>query len=518
MADDIFPFDGAASLRTDDTPPEDAAERAKRALRLLQRSAPQLDDALFAASRVPLSTGALRAGTRWFDRATLIVIALSLAAWHIAPLALISAPVGAVLPFLLLAMLATFSLEVSGVYQRVKTRSVLSQSMKVAVPMSATLLLGLGSLSFFAGIEMMAALALQVVLSSAIIAALHVHYKCWLLHLSRSGRLAESVVIVGATENAQKLIARNNETRELQIVGVFDDRLERAPRRMEGVPLLGRVDDLLAWDQLPRIDKIIVTVTSDARSRVRTLIDRLRWLPNKVVLLLDLDGFNPETETLAEIADRPAAYVSGAPEDARKAIIKRASDLAIATVLLLSFSPVILACAIAVKSTSPGPVFFRQRRHGFNNQLIRVWKFRTMLDNPAAEQRMRRQAVADDPRITRVGAFLRRTSLDELPQLINVLRGEMSLVGPRPHALGMTTESTEVHDIVADYAHRHRVKPGITGWAQVNGSRGPVSDKQEVLERVRFDLEYINRASFWFDLYILLKTGPVLLGDRKRTR
>ncbi|MCL4150385.1 UNVERIFIED_CONTAM: hypothetical protein GTU68_020400 [Idotea baltica] len=177
-----------------------------------------------------------------------------------------------------------------------------------------------------------------------------------------------------------------------------------------------------------------------------------------------------------------------------------------------------LAIALAIKLDSAGPVFFRQKRHGFNNQVIRVWKFRSMKNNKAAEERMRAQTFADDPRVTRIGAFIRRTSLDELPQLFNVLTGEMSLVGPRPHAIGMTADAHEVHSIVSDYAHRHRAKPGITGWAQINGSRGPVHTQQEVQDRVRLDMEYINRSSIWFDLYIMLLTAPCLLGDSKRDR
>lgn len=141
-----------------------------------------------------------------------------------------------------------------------------------------------------------------------------------------------------------------------------------------------------------------------------------------------------------------------------------------------------------------------------------------MRDDKAAAHKMSAQTTKDDPRVTRIGRIIRKTSIDELPQLINVLRGEMSLVGPRPHAVGMTTEETEVHTIVGDYAHRHRVKPGITGWAQINGSRGPVHAKDEVRQRVELDMEYVNRASFWFDLYIMIMTAPCLLGDGKIDR
>jgi exopolysaccharide biosynthesis polyprenyl glycosylphosphotransferase len=235
-------------------------------------------------------------------------------------------------------------------------------------------------------------------------------------------------------------------------------------------------------------------------------------------LLLDLDGFDPETESLAEIARSPAAYVSGTPRDTRRAMVKRCADVVFSLAMLLAFSPVLMITAIMIKLESPGPIFFRQRRHGFNNQIIRVWKFRSMRDDPVAAEKMSQQTLRDDPRVTRVGRFIRKTSIDELPQLINVLKGEMSIVGPRPHAVGMTTDETAVQAIVGDYAHRHRVKPGITGWAQINGSRGPVHTKQEVRDRVRLDMEYVNRSSFWFDLYIMVMTAPCLLGDAKRDR
>lgn len=337
-------------------------------------------------------------------------------------------------------------------------------------------------------------------------------------HLRRRGVFNETAIIVGATDKARRLIAGNATSRELDILGVFDDRLSRAPTDIDGVPVIGRIDDLLSWDQLPHVDRIIVSVTTDARERVRGLIDRLRFLPQRVVLLLDLDGFGGDNQTLAQIARSPAAYVCGAPEDIRRAVLKRGSDIFFAFLLLIHFAPLLLILAIVIRLDSPGPVLFRQRRHGFNNRIIRVWKFRSMREDKSAEDEMTAQAVENDARITRIGRFIRATSLDELPQLFNVLKGEMSIVGPRPHALGMTAEATQVYSIVADYAHRHRVKPGITGWAQINGSRGPVHSKEEVRDRIRLDLEYVNRSSFWLDLYIMIMTAPCLLGDRNRAR
>ena len=192
-------------------------------------------------------------------------------------------------------------------------------------------------------------------------------------------------------------------------------------------------------------------------------------------------------------------------------------DLVIASIALVLAAPLLLAVAIAVKLDSPGPVLFRQRRHGFNNEVITVWKFRSMR-HEAADATAQRQVTADDDRVTRVGRFIRRTSLDELPQLLNVLRGEMSIVGPRPHAIGMRTGQADASRLVAEYAWRHRIKPGITGWAQINGSRGPVHTAADVRRRVMLDIEYIERQSLRLDLWIILMTLPCLLGDRLAVR
>jgi lipopolysaccharide/colanic/teichoic acid biosynthesis glycosyltransferase len=187
-----------------------------------------------------------------------------------------------------------------------------------------------------------------------------------------------------------------------------------------------------------------------------------------------------------------------------------------ATALLLGW-PIMAAVAVAIKLDSPGPIFFRQRRHGFNNEEILVWKFRSMRAE-AADFAAVQQVRAGDDRVTRVGRFIRKTSLDELPQLFNVMTGEMSLVGPRPHAVGMKTGQTESARLVAEYAHRHRMKPGMTGWAAIHGSRGPVDTPELVRTRVALDIEYIERQSFWLDLYIMALTIPCLLGDRNSVR
>ncbi len=453
---------------------------------------------------------------RWTDG-----LALAIVAWvglSVSGAGLLDARLAQVLPYAGLVAGALIALPASGAYKLIFSRQPVDHLIRVGIASAV------GMAAMLALVWLLPAFSLSLPQFQAavggwtLVMALHGGYLAAIAILTRTGQLNENVVIVGATKNARKLIARNARTRDLNIAGVFDDRLSRVPEALDGIPMLGGIDDLLAWDRLPEIDRIIVTVTSDARERVRELVDRLRVLPQQVVLLLDLEGFDPETESLARIANSPAAFLSGAPVDVAGNLIKRAADFFIALALLVFFSPVLLLTALAIKLEDGGPIFFRQNRHGFNNQVIRVWKFRSMRPDPAAEQRMSVQAFAGDPRITRVGRLIRRTSIDELPQLINVLRGDMSMVGPRPHAIGMTAQQTEVHSIVSDYAHRYRVRPGITGWAQINGSRGPVHTKQDVRERVRLDLEYLNRYSFWFDLWIMLMTAPCLLGDRVRER
>ncbi|MEO9969073.1 MAG: exopolysaccharide biosynthesis polyprenyl glycosylphosphotransferase [Hyphomonadaceae bacterium] len=362
-----------------------------------------------------------------------------------------------------------------------------------------------------------------LILTWGLISTLHLVFAYGLTRLYKARRFMRKLVLIGATPNAERLIAESENGSNFQILGVFDDRASRRPTAGEqptllGQTLLGKIDDLLNWKQLPQVDQIVITVTSNATERVKMLIERLRVLPQQVILLIDLDSFNPEAGNLVNMSRSPAAYVSGRPSSLRRRAVKRMTDIVLSIILIMAFSPVMLVCAILIKLEDGGPILFRQRRHGFQNELIRIWKLRSMRPDPDAEDTMNAQTMVDDPRVTRIGKFIRRSSLDELPQLFNVLSGEMSLVGPRPHAVGMTAEATQVHDIVMEYSHRHRVKPGITGWAQINGSRGPVHSHAEVRERVRLDIEYLNTASFLFDLYILLMTAPCLLGDSLKDR
>jgi exopolysaccharide biosynthesis polyprenyl glycosylphosphotransferase len=274
---------------------------------------------------------------------------------------------------------------------------------------------------------------------------------------------------------------------------------------------------MLSHRIMPYVDRVVITVAASAKSRVRGLVERLEVLPNDITLLLDQDADDDASQAFDHLVDLPLARLSGRGLRYRYVLAKRLQDLAFGAAALLLAAPVMAAIAVAIKLDSPGPVLFRQRRQGFNNEEFVVWKFRSMRQDQS-DPRAVRQVRYDDPRITRVGRLIRRTSLDELPQLFNVLRGEMSLVGPRPHAPGMKTGEVLSAQLVAHYAHRHRMKPGMTGWAAIHGSRGPVDTPELVRRRVELDVAYIERQSFWLDLYIMLMTLPCLLGDRKVAR
>ena len=335
--------------------------------------------------------------------------------------------------------------------------------------------------------------------------------------LSQIGFFSMNVVIVGATDQARKLIQDRKSQDDIQFLGIFDDRIDRAPKKIGEVPVIGDLEELMNWPMLPIVDRVVITVSSAAQARVLHLTEKLRSMPNKLVLAIDMQGFDSDGTTIGKLGAMPIAYVSGTPEDARRAFWKRTQDIIIGFIALVLLSPIMVLTALAIKLESKGPVFFRQTRHGFNNQPFKCWKFRSMRtemsDFTAAQQ-----VTKDDPRVTKIGKFIRKTSIDELPQLFNVFTGEMSLVGPRPHAIGMKTGDDLSEKLVSDYAHRHRIKPGITGWAAINGSRGPVHTPQDVAERVRLDTEYIDRSNFWLDLYIMFMTIPSLLGDKLAIR
>jgi len=347
---------------------------------------------------------------------------------------------------------------------------------------------------------------------------LHSLYYSRIKVLHRRGALTPNIVMLGATESARRLIETNAKTHDLNILAIFDDRISRAPLNIHGVPIIGKIEDMLNWDQLPYINRIVVTLPSMAAERKQKFIEQVRLVPNSIAFLVDeFENLNHVQQRLSEIANVSLRDVTGKAKSGRHTAIKRLTDIVLSFVALTFGAPILLLIALLIKRDSKGPVLFKQERHGFNNRVFEVYKFRSMrvdMEDKLAE----RQVSVGDDRVTKLGNFIRKTSIDELPQLINVLKGEMSLVGPRPHAVGMRTEGKDSIDLVAEYAHRHRVKPGMTGWAQINGSRGALLNQADVARRVQLDIEYIERSSFFFDLMIMLKTLPCLLGDSETIR
>jgi len=360
-------------------------------------------------------------------------------------------------------------------------------------------------------------LAIAGVVAMVGITVLHTIYYSFARSKHKIGALTPTIVMLGATDSARRLIEENARSRELNILAIFDERLSKTPLNIHGVPVIGNINALLEWDQLPYIDRIVVTLPGKATKRKTEFVKRVHKLPNRVAFVSDnFENFNHVQQRLTDIASI-SLRDTGPHKPIHEIVLKRVTDFTLSGIALLLLSPVLLLIALLIKLDSPGPILFRQPRHGFNNRIFEVLKFRSMKiedeDKKAAQQ-----VTAGDNRVTKLGRFIRNTSLDELPQLINVLRGDMSLVGPRPHAVGMRTGETESYKLVEEYAHRHRVKPGITGWAQINGSRGPLHNAQDVRRRVELDIEYIERSSFLFDIMIMIKTLPCLLGDSENIR
>ena len=323
--------------------------------------------------------------------------------------------------------------------------------------------------------------------------------------------LARNVAIVGAGNEGQRLIARLREEQDKSVVirGVFDDRKSRRPGSVCGLSVRGTTDDLLNFVRRTPIDEVIMALPLDAERRLKSLCHKMKALAIDVRLSLEPLAETFNARSLGYVGTIPVLEVLDRPLKNWRAVAKWAEDKLLSVLLLIFVGPLMALIAILIKLDSPGPVFFVQTRFGFNNEVIRVLKFRSMhIDraDPSGAQR----TVQDDPRVTRVGRVIRSLSIDELPQLINVLVGDMSLVGPRPHAVAMKAGGRLYCDAVEQYLHRHRVKPGITGWAQVNGLRGEVDTVEKARARVVHDLYYIEHWSPWLDLKILLSTVGIL--------
>jgi len=312
------------------------------------------------------------------------------------------------------------------------------------------------------------------------------------------------IVIVGAAGLGQEVAARLRAMpwAGLQVVGFFcDDKALRSTSPC-GYPVLGRLDDLPAFVQREAVDQVWLAMPLSQEDRVRSVLHSLRYATVDIRFVPDVFGFRLLNHSVTDVAGMPVMNLSVSPMEGLNRFVKGLEDRVLAILILILISPLLLLIAIGVKFSSPGPVLFKQKRHGWDGREIRVYKFRTMVLHQEPEDQVT-QARRNDARITRFGAFLRRSSLDELPQFFNVLQGRMSIVGPRPHALAHNEFYKEHIDY---YMQRHKVKPGITGWAQVNGFRGETDTLEKMQKRVEYDLYYIENWSLWLDLKIIVLT------------
>lgn len=318
---------------------------------------------------------------------------------------------------------------------------------------------------------------------------------------------ARSAVIVGANETGQKLAERIREYPYLmmELRGYFDDReeLRRPPGK---IPLLGGVLDVAAYVRQHGIKLIFISLPMAQQPRIRKLLDDLHDTTASIYFLPDVYIFDLMQARFDNVGGVPVVAICETPFYGVDSVVKNVSDFILAFLILIILLPVMLVIALIVKLTSPGPAVFKQRRYGLDGEEIIVYKFRSMA--VCEDGSNIAQAQKDDRRLTRFGAFLRRTSLDELPQFINVLQGRMSIVGPRPHAVA---HNELYRKLIRGYMLRHKVKPGITGWAQVNGLRGETKDLEKMQARIEFDLYYLQNWSIWFDLWIIMRTIWVVL-------
>ena len=319
--------------------------------------------------------------------------------------------------------------------------------------------------------------------------------------------------MIGGGEPAKELIRslEHQPENDIRICGIFDDRDERrSPSIIAGYPKLGTVAELVEFARLARIDMLIISLPLSAEARILALLKKLWVLPVDIRLAAHAKGLRFRPRSYSQVGNLPMLDIFDKPIADWDNVAKRIFDLFFSVVALVLLWPLMLGAAAAVKLSSPGPIIFKQKRHGFNNEVIEVYKFRSMythLSDPTA----RAAVTKGDPRVTPVGRFIRKTSIDELPQIFNVLKGQLSLVGPRPHAVEAQTHDRRYVDVVDGYFARHRVKPGVTGWAQINGWRGEIDHDDKIRFRTEFDLYYIENWSLWLDLKILFLTPFRLL-------
>jgi len=343
-----------------------------------------------------------------------------------------------------------------------------------------------------------------LLLTPVVLVTFRILSKLALSHIRKNGYNSRTVAIVGAEEQGNRLASYIEQTPSLglKLLGFFDNRREdkRTPPNLVK-PIIGNFNDAIERAKSGEIDLIYLAISLKGQERSIEIIDKLKDTTVSVHLVPDFFVYDLLHSRWANIGSIPTISVFESPFMSVHGWLKRVEDIVLSSLILVLIALPMMAIAIGIKLTSPGPVIFKQRRYGLDGKAIRIWKFRSMTTSDDGDTVV--QAKKNDTRVTKFGAFLRRTSLDELPQFINVLRGEMSIVGPRPHAVA---HNEEYRKLISGYMLRHKVPPGITGWAQINGWRGETDTLEKMEKRIEYDLWYIRSWSLFLDIKIIAKT------------
>ncbi|MHA6298945.1 undecaprenyl-phosphate glucose phosphotransferase [Devosia sp. CAU 1758] len=412
------------------------------------------------------------------------------------------------------ALVANIAFNAARSHRIIVYRSHVSQIGRVLGAWAGVMMLLMVGIFFFKAGDLVSRVWLLAwfVAGAALLVAYRLLLRVLVLRWTGEGRLKRRTVIVGGGADAALLIEQiqAGSDKDINLLGLFDDREgERSPDMVSGCHKLGKVAELIEFARRTPIDLVIVSMPLSAEKRVLDMLTQLWVLPVDIRLSAHMSKLRFTEKAYSYVGDLPVLDMADRPISDWNLIFKWVFDKVVALMALILLSPVMLVTAIAIKLETRGPVFFVQSRHGFNNEHIRIYKFRSMYADKL-DHHVAKQVTRDDSRVTKVGRFIRRTSIDELPQFINVLKGELSVVGPRPHALEAKAANQLYYEAVEGYFARHRVKPGITGWAQVNGWRGETDTIDKIMQRVNHDLYYIEHWSILFDMYILLMT-PIRL-------
>ncbi len=342
--------------------------------------------------------------------------------------------------------------------------------------------------------------------------ALHALLRALLPDILSMQQYQRHAIVIGATELSARLVSQFTRLPHLgvRVVGFFDDRARDRLKHLNDLPLCGVLSDVANYVKSNSVDSIYIALPMASQPRVLSLLDELRDTTASIYFVPDVFLADLIQARMDQVNGVPVVAVCETPFVGVNGAIKRAADLTISALALVALMPALVLIAAGVKLSSPGPILFKQRRYGLDGKEITVYKFRSM--TVCEDGDTIRQATKNDRRVTRLGGFLRRTSLDELPQLINVLQGRMSLVGPRPHAVA---HNEMYRKMIKGYMIRHKVKPGITGWAQVHGYRGETDTLDKMRGRIEYDLAYLRSWSLKLDIYIMLRTLLLVLKDSK---